>query len=71
MADDTKNPLQRLQAFVRDVWDEMKKVNWTSRTQLKQATKVVLVSMILMAIFLGSVDVLSSAVLAWFLELKF
>jgi preprotein translocase subunit SecE len=71
MADDTKKPLQRLQAFVRDVWDEMKKVNWTSRTQLKQATKVVLVSMILMAIFLGSVDVLSSAVLAWFLELKF
>lgn len=71
MADDTKNPLQRAQAFVRDVWDEMKKVNWTSRTQLKQATKVVLVSTILMAIFLGSVDVLSSAVLAWFLELKF
>lgn len=71
MADETKNPLLRANAFIKEVWDEMQKVNWTSRAQLKQATKVVVLSMVLMAMFLGSVDFVSSFVLAWFLELKF
>ncbi len=71
MADATRNPLLRFNAFVQEVWDEMQKVNWTTRAQLKQATKVVVLSMVMMAIFLGSVDFVSSFVLAWFLELKF
>ncbi len=71
MADETKNPLTRASAFIKDVWDEMQKVNWTSRAQLKQATKVVVLSMVVMAMFLGSVDFVSSYILAWFLELKF
>lgn len=71
MADETKNPLTRVTAFIKDVWDEMQKVNWTSRAQLKQATKVVVLSMVVMAMFLGSVDFVASFILAWFLELKF
>jgi len=71
MAEETKNIVLRANAFVKDVWDEMQKVNWTSRAQLKQATKVVVLSMVLMAMFLGSVDFVSSYILAWFLELKF
>jgi len=71
MADETKNLLTRANAFIKEVWDEMQKVNWTSRAQLKQATKVVVLSMVVMAMFLGSVDFVSSFVLAWFLELKF
>jgi len=64
----TPNVAQRTGRFVRDVWDEMLKVNWTSRAQLWQTTKVVIVSTLVMAAYLYIVDYLFAAVLTRFLD---
>jgi len=42
--------------FVSDVIVEMKKVSWPSRTELRGSTMVVIVTVILVAIFIGVVD---------------
>jgi len=71
MAQDTEgtpNIAQRTVHFVRDVWDEMHKVNWTSRAQLWQTTKVVIIGTLLMAAYLYIADYLFAAVLTRFLD---
>lgn len=65
----TQIPAQ-VQAFLTEVVDELKKVNWTSSAQLYQTTKVVIVSTLLLAAYFGVVDFLSSAVLNWFLTVR-
>jgi len=71
MADERTNIIRRTERFLKDVWQELKKVNWSTRAQLKQSTKVVLISTLLLAAFLGAIDVASSALLTWFLDLRF
>ena len=44
---------------------EMNKVSWTSRDDLKRATSVVLITVVLMAVFLFGVDWLWSHLLYW------
>lgn len=70
MADEQQNIAKRSQQFVKEVWEELLKVNWTTRAQLKQATKVVILSSAVLGIYLGAVDVVFSAVLKWFLEMQ-
>lgn len=60
--------LKRSQQFVKEVWEELQKVNWTTRSQLVQATKVVIISTAVLGIYLGAVDFVFSAILKWFLE---
>jgi len=64
----TPNIAQHTGRFARDVWDEMLKVNWTSRAQLWQTTKVVIVSTLVMAAYLYIADYLFAAVLTRFLD---
>jgi preprotein translocase subunit SecE len=71
MADERTNIFRRTEQFLKDVWQELKKVNWSTRAQLKQSTKVVLISTLLLAAFLGAIDVAASALLTWFLDLRF
>jgi len=44
---------------------EMNKVSWTTQKRLVQDTTVVLVTVVLMALFLFSMDVLWKKVLSW------
>lgn len=70
MAEEQQNIAKRAQQFVKEVWAELLKVNWTTREQLKQATKVVIVSSLVLGIYLGAVDIVFSAILKWFLEMR-
>lgn len=70
MAEEQQNIAKRAQQFVKEVWEELLKVNWTTREQLKQATKVVIVSSLVLGIYLGVVDFVFSAILKWFLEMR-
>jgi len=70
MAQETKNILEATKQFLREVWLELNKVNWSSRQQLIQSTKVVILGAFATAIYLGAVDFVFSAILTWFLELK-
>ncbi|MDD4956118.1 MAG: preprotein translocase subunit SecE [Candidatus Omnitrophica bacterium] len=49
--------------FLSDVKTEMKKVAWPSRDELISSTVVVLVSVLLLAIFIGICDVILSRVI--------
>jgi len=70
MAQESKSLLVAIKQFFREVWQELNKVNWSSRQQLVQSTKVVILGAFVIAIYLGAVDFVFSAVLTWFLELK-
>ncbi len=51
----------RIQRFLREVKVEMSKVSWPTLEELKNSTKVVIVAVILITIFIGVVD----RVLGW------
>lgn len=48
--------IEKAKQFVADVVVEMKKVSWPSREELRGSTVVVIVTVILIAIFIGVVD---------------
>ena len=47
----------RLQEFVREVLAEFRKVTWPSRSELINSTSVVIVVTVVLAFFLGFVDI--------------
>lgn len=48
--------IEKSKKFVSDVVVEMKKVTWPTRTELRGSTMVVIVTVIIIAIFIGIVD---------------
>ena len=48
--------IQKAKKFVSDVVVEMKKVSWPTRDELRGSTMVVIVTVIIIAIFIGVVD---------------
>ena len=52
----------RLQEFVREVLAEFRKVTWPSRAELVNSTTVVIVVTVVLAFFLGGVDVVLARV---------
>jgi preprotein translocase SecE subunit len=64
------NIIEGTKQFINEVLMELKKVNWTPRKQLFQATRIVILGTFLLAIYLFLVDTTFSAVLKWFLELR-
>jgi preprotein translocase subunit SecE len=42
--------------FVKEAWQELKKVHWPTRKETYSATVVVLVAVVVVAVFLGLVD---------------
>ncbi|MAF27589.1 MAG: preprotein translocase subunit SecE [Gemmatimonadota bacterium] len=48
--------IEKIKQFVKDVRVEMKKVSWPSRDELRGSTMVVIVTVIVLAIFIGIVD---------------
>lgn len=51
---------QKFVNFWREVVEELKKVDWTSREQLWSATKIVIVSSLVMSAYLFALDALFS-----------
>ena len=52
----------RIQEFVREVLAEFRKVTWPSRAELMNSTTVVIVVTVVLAFFLGGVDVVLARV---------
>jgi preprotein translocase subunit SecE len=49
--------------FLQEVWAELKKVHWPTRTETYAATAVVIAVVVIVGLFLGSVDfVISQAI---------
>ena len=48
--------IEKAKQFVADVIVEMKKVSWPSVAELRESTMVVIVTVIILAIFVGLVD---------------
>ena len=48
--------IEKSKKFLSDVAVEMKKVSWPTRTELRGSTMVVIVTVIVIAIFIGIVD---------------
>lgn len=51
--------------FLRDSWQELKKVRWPSRKELVSYTIVVLVTVTLLAIFFYLLDIIFGNVIKW------
>ncbi|MGQ9695751.1 MAG: preprotein translocase subunit SecE [Thermodesulfobacteriota bacterium] len=63
-----KGLIQKISQFFREVRVEMKKVTWPSRKETLASTSVVLITVILMAFFLGIVDLGLSRLIKIFLD---
>jgi preprotein translocase subunit SecE len=47
---------QRLVKFIKEVRNELKRVSWPSRDEIRGSTVVVIVIVIVLAVFIGLVD---------------
>jgi preprotein translocase subunit SecE len=63
-----KELLQKAKQFFREVRVELKKVTWPSRKETIASTSVVLITVFLVAFFLGIVDLGLSRLIKIFLE---
>ena len=54
--------LRRVQEFVREVLAEFRKVTWPSRQEIINSTVVVIVVTVVLAFFLGGVDIVLARV---------
>ncbi len=50
------SPIHRLFKFVKEAYEELKKVTWLSRTQMIASTWLVILLVIIFAIYVGVVD---------------
>lgn len=48
--------LQKLQAYLRDTGQEMKRVSWPTLAELKESTVVVIVTVLVITLFIFIVD---------------
>ncbi len=62
------NFIQRAVGFVKEVKAEFTKVNWPSREELFGSTSVVIVLSILVAFFIGTIDLILSNLLTLLLR---
>jgi len=53
----------RIRGFLREVVDELKKVAWPTRKELKNSTGLVVLSMLILMVFVAVVDLLLGAIL--------
>ena len=63
--------IQQTRNFFKEVWEELHKVHWTSRAQLWQSTRVVILGAFFLAMYLYAIDALSAKVLqGWLLGMR-
>jgi preprotein translocase subunit SecE len=57
----------RVREFVLEVMAEFRKVTWPSQQELANSTVVVIVVTVVLAFFLGGVDIMLARVVEWIL----
>ncbi|TSC94040.1 MAG: preprotein translocase, SecE subunit [Parcubacteria group bacterium Licking1014_1] len=57
---------QKIQNFLKEVYVELKKVNWLSRKEVLRYTLIVLVVSLVVAAFLGGLDYIFSEIIKRF-----
>jgi preprotein translocase subunit SecE len=60
-----KNPIQAIRQFYFDTVAELKKCTWPTRSELKESTLVVIVSVFMLSAFVAIVDWVSVMVIRW------
>lgn len=51
-----KNPFRSIRIFAGETMGELKKASWPTRTELRDSTIVVLVSIVIMGVFIAVAD---------------
>ena len=59
---------QKVVNFIKEARNELKKVTWPNRKQLISSTIVVMVTVVLVAIYLGLIDLFFSHIVALILQ---
>jgi len=59
--------LQKIKSFFKEVYIEMRKVNWLTRSELLRYTLIVVAVTIIVAAFLGGLDYLFSTLIKRFI----
>jgi preprotein translocase subunit SecE len=54
---------ERLKQFLIDTKNELKKVTWPTKEELKESTRVVIVASFLLTVFIGAVDQVLSRII--------
>ena len=57
----------RVKEFVQEVLGEFRRVTWPTREQLVNSTVVVIIVTVVLAFFLGAVDIALARVVEWIL----
>ena len=55
--------IERFKSFLIDTKNELKKVTWPTKEELKEATRVVIVASFLLTVFIGAVDQVLSRII--------
>ena len=55
--------MERIKLFISETRTELKKVTWPTREELKESTRVVIVSTFIVTIFVGIVDQVLSRII--------
>ena len=50
--------MKKIVQFVKEAFAELKKVSWPTRKEVWESTQVVVVSVLLISVFLGMIDIL-------------
>jgi len=61
------NFIQKTQVFLKEVYVELRKVNWLSRNEVFRYTLIVLAATIIVAAFLGGLDYIFSSLIKKFI----
>lgn len=56
--------MSKIVNYVRESYSEMKKVVWPTRESVLENTKIVIISLVIVALFLFAVDFLASKIVA-------
>jgi preprotein translocase subunit SecE len=58
-----------IQRYYRETIGELRKVNWPTRHEAVNMTILVVIVLVIMTIFLGSVDAIAAAFVSWIIGL--
>lgn len=61
--DSIKQPIARSREFLEECWAELRKVHWPTREETRAATIAVIVGVVVVAVYLGAIDMVLSFLL--------
>lgn len=64
MANKIVDGLNKIGQFLKEVRLELKKVSWSTKAELKESTRIVLISIAILAVIIGVFDFVMSKVIS-------